>query len=59
MTPTWAKQPLQIINARAEGDKNPANNPAFSGSKAIFLKAAFQKPLFFSRCLVIAIDFIE
>jgi putative SOS response-associated peptidase YedK len=59
MTPAWSKQPQQIINARAEGDKNPDNNPAFTGSKAIFLKPAFQKPLFFRRCIVIADAFIE
>lgn len=59
MTPAWSKQPMQIINARAEGEKNPANNPAFKGFKAIILNKAFQKPLFFRRCLVIADAFIE
>jgi hypothetical protein len=42
MTPSWAKSRIQIFNARAEGDKNPENNPAFKGSKAIFLKPAFR-----------------
>jgi putative SOS response-associated peptidase YedK len=50
---------MQIFNARAEGDKNPENNPEFKGSKAIFLKPAFQKPLFSRRCIVIADAFIE
>ena len=59
LTPAWSKKPMQIINARAEGDKNPDNNPAFAGSKAIFLNKACQKPLFFRRCLVIADAFIE
>lgn len=59
LTPAWSKQPVKIINARAEGDKNPANNPTFTGSKAIFLNKAFQKPLFFRRCLVVADAFIE
>jgi len=59
MTPEWSKTPMQIITARAEGDKNPDNNPAFTGSKAIFLKPEFQKPLFFRRCLVVADAFIE
>lgn len=59
MMPAWSKQPLPIINARAEGDKNPENNPSFSGSKAIFRKPAFQKPVFFRRCLIIADAFIE
>ncbi len=58
MTPAWAKQPMQLVNARTEGDKNPDNNPAFKGSKAIFLKPAFQKPLFSQRCIVIADAFI-
>jgi putative SOS response-associated peptidase YedK len=59
MTPSRAKQPMQILNARAEGDKNPGNDPAFRGSKAIFLKPAFQKPLFSQRCIIIADAFIE
>jgi putative SOS response-associated peptidase YedK len=59
MTPSWAKSRMQIFNARAEGDKNPENNPAFKGSKAIFLKPAFQKPLFSRRCIVVADAFID
>jgi len=50
---------MQIIHARAEGDKNPGNDPDFRGSKAIFLKRAFQKPLFTGRCIIIADAFIE
>ncbi|PKP45692.1 MAG: hypothetical protein CVT94_17170, partial [Bacteroidetes bacterium HGW-Bacteroidetes-11] len=26
LTPAWAKCRMQLINARAEGDKNPENN---------------------------------
>jgi len=59
MIPAFSKKLLPIINARAEGDKNPENNPSYSGSKAIFRKTAFQKPLFFNRCLIIADAFIE
>lgn len=59
MTPAWAKSKMQLINARAEGDKNPENNPDFKGSKAIFLKPAFQKPLFMQRCIVIADAYID
>jgi putative SOS response-associated peptidase YedK len=59
MTPSWAKRPMQLINARAEGDKNPDNDPSFKGSRAIFLKPAFQKPIFTQRCIVIADAFIE
>jgi putative SOS response-associated peptidase YedK len=57
-TPSWARSPMQILNARAEGDKNPTNDPAFKGSKAIFLKPAFRKLLFHQRCIVIADAFI-
>lgn len=46
ITPSWAKRPMQLINTRAEGDKNPDNDSSFKGSRAIFLKPAFQKPLF-------------
>jgi putative SOS response-associated peptidase YedK len=59
MIPAWSKRPLPIINARTEGDKNPENNPSFRGSKAIFRNPAFQKPIFFHRCLVIADAFVE
>lgn len=59
MIPAWSKRPMPIINARAEGDKNPENNPSFNGSKAIFRNPAFQKPLFYRRCLIIADAFIE
>lgn len=59
MTPSWAKHPMQLIHARAEGDKNPENDPSFLGSKAIFLKKAFRKPLFSQRCIVLADAFIQ
>jgi putative SOS response-associated peptidase YedK len=59
MTPTWAKQTMSLINARTEENKNIDNNPLFTGSKAIFLKPAFKKPLFSQRCIVIADAFIE
>jgi len=58
MTPSLSKQPMQIIHARAEGDKNPDNDPNYSGSKAIFLKKTFRNPLFNKRCIVIADAFI-
>ncbi len=59
MTPAWARQPIQLINARAEGDKNPDNDPAFRGSRAIFMKPAFKKSLFNRRCLVIADAYLD
>ncbi|HLN75047.1 MAG TPA: SOS response-associated peptidase family protein [Prolixibacteraceae bacterium] len=54
MTPYWAKSPMELINARAEGDKNPTNDPGYSGPKQIFMKKAFLKPIQGQRCLVLA-----
>jgi putative SOS response-associated peptidase YedK len=59
MTPTWAKQPMNLINARAEGNKNPKNDPMYTGGQAIFMKPAFKKPLHTQRCIVIADAYIE
>ena len=58
MTPSRSKQSMQILNARAEGDKNKENDPSFNGSRAIFLKPAFQKLLFSRRCIVPADAFL-
>ena len=59
MTPTWAKEPMQLINARAEGNKNPKNDPLFSGGKAIFMKPSFKRPLISQRCIIIADAYVE
>ena len=59
MTPYWAKAPMDLINARAEGDKNANNDPRYSGSNAIFLKAAYKKPIQSQRCLVLADAYYE
>lgn len=59
MTPFFSKEPLNLINARAQGDKNRDNNPNYKGSKAIFLKTAFNKPIQSQRCLVIADAYYE
>ncbi|NVN96732.1 SOS response-associated peptidase family protein [Candidatus Nomurabacteria bacterium] len=59
MTPAWAEHKMNIIVIRAEGDKNPTNDPSFNGSRAIFLKPAYRKPLFTQRCIVIADAYIE
>ncbi len=59
MTPSWAKQPMNLINARAEGNKNPDNDPLFTGGKSIFTKPAFKRPLVSQRCVVVADAFIE
>jgi putative SOS response-associated peptidase YedK len=59
MTPYWAKAPMELINARAEGEKNQVNDPYYNGSNAIFLKAAFKKPIQSQRCLVLAEAYYE
>ncbi len=54
MTPYWAKKPMNLINARAEGDKNMDDDPNYNGPNSIFLKSAFKKPIQSQRCLIIA-----
>ena len=59
MTPSWAKKPMYLFNARSEGDKNKENDPQYTGSNEIFKKPAFRKPIRSQRCLVPADAFIE
>jgi len=59
MTPFWAKTPMDLINARAEGDKNKNDDPYYCGANSIFLKAAFKKPIQSQRCLIIADAYFE
>jgi putative SOS response-associated peptidase YedK len=59
MTPSWSKKPMNLINARAEGNKNPDNDPGYNGSSAIFMKPAFRRPLMTRRCIVIVDAFVE
>ncbi len=54
MTPFYASDPMNLITARAEGDKNGNNDPNYNGSRSIFLKTPFKKPIYSQRCLVIA-----
>ena len=54
MIPSWSKQSRRWIYARGEGNKNPGNDPHFTGSKAIFMNRVFRKPLFQQRCAVLA-----
>ncbi len=58
LTPFWAKSEMNLFNARAEGDSNADDNPAFRGAKGIILKKAFRKPVRSQRCLVPASAFI-
>lgn len=59
LTPFWAKFKMNLFNARAEGDSNPDDNPAFRGAAGIIQKKAFRKPIRSQRCIVIASAFIE
>lgn len=59
LTPSWAKKPTYLINARAEGDLNPQNNINYSGEAGIIRKAAFRTAISSQRCLVIANAFYE
>ena len=59
MTPYWAKSRMDLINARAEGDKNPNNDPHYSGPNQIFMKKAFMKPIQSQRCLILADAYYE
>jgi putative SOS response-associated peptidase YedK len=59
LTPFWAKKPMLLINARAEGDHNAEDDPAYTGAKGIITKPAFRKPIRSQRCLVLADCFIE
>lgn len=59
LTPFWAKKPMYLFNARAEGDKNKENNPNYTGGKDIISKPSFRKPIRSQRCLVIADAFYE
>jgi putative SOS response-associated peptidase YedK len=59
MTPSWMDKPRLFINARAEGDHNPDNNPGYTGAKGIITKPAFRKVIRSQRCLVPADAFIE
>jgi len=54
MTPFYASEPMNLSSARAEGDKNIRDAPDYNGSRAIFLKPEFRKPIQTQRCLVIA-----
>jgi len=59
MTPFYAHETMNLVNARAEGDKNSINDPDYNGSRAIFLKQAFRKPIQSQRCFVIADAYYE
>ncbi len=59
LTPFWADKPKYVINARAEGDSNQENDPAYRGEKGIFKKPFFRHLLKSKRCIVPVQYFIE
>jgi putative SOS response-associated peptidase YedK len=59
LTPSWAKKPMYLINARAEGNLNPQNELNFEGEAGILNKPSFQTAIRSQRCLVIANAFYE
>lgn len=58
-TPHWAQKQFYMINARAEGDHNKEDDPAYTGTRGIINKPMFRKSIRSRRCLVIADAFIE
>lgn len=58
LTPFWAGSEMNLYTARAEGDANKTDNPAFRGASGIIQKKAFRKPIRSQRCLVIASAFV-
>lgn len=59
LTPSWSTKSMMLINARAEGDHNPENQPAYQGAKGIINKPAFRMPIRRQRCLIPADAFYE
>jgi len=58
-TPSWAKKPSYVINARSEGDHNKEDDPNYHGAKGIINKPMFRQSIRSKRCLVIADAFVE
>ena len=59
LQPSWAKKPMLLINARAEGDHNQDDLEQYTGAKGIFEKPSFRKPIRSQRCLILADCFYE
>ncbi|MFB6257915.1 MAG: SOS response-associated peptidase [Flavobacteriales bacterium] len=58
LTPFWADKPKYVFNARAEGDFNKANDPAYNGEKGLFKKPFFRH-LKRKRCILPVHYFLE
>jgi putative SOS response-associated peptidase YedK len=59
LTPSWAKKPMYLFNARMEGDHNKEDSPDYRGAKGIIEKPSFRKAIRSQRCLVVADAFLE
>ena len=59
LTPSWAKKPMFLFNARMEGDHNPEDDARYNGARGIIEKPSFRKPIRSQRCLVLADAFME
>ena len=59
LQPFWAKKPMYLINARAEGDHNKENDYRYTGSLGIKDKPSFRKPFRSQRCIIPADACIE
>jgi putative SOS response-associated peptidase YedK len=59
MTPSWAKKPMYLFNARSEGDSNKDNDMNYTGGMGIISKPSFRLPIRSQRCLIIADAFYE
>ena len=59
LQPHWAKKPMFLINARAEGDHNLENDYRYSGTYGIKDKPSFRKAFRSQRCIIPADAFIE
>lgn len=53
-TPHWSAKPVDILCARAEGNKNPFDDPCYDGARAIFQNNRFKRSIQTQRCLVFA-----
>ncbi len=58
LTPFWADKLKYVFNARAEGDRNKENDPAYEGEKGIFKKPFFRH-LKRKRCILPVHYFLE
>ena len=53
-TPHWSTRQVDILNAKAEGNINPTDDPYYNGAKAIFQNNYFKRSIHTQRCLVFA-----